>query len=110
MIGSLWHLQDVEADVAVDIDVGMETRGYELDGGRGAGVVVGEGEGELVGEPCKGDEGIASEGAIWEALLGSSDSKGHMVSNAPQARPDSCAANVVRESAASPLSNNVTRP
>jgi hypothetical protein len=47
------YLEDVEADVAVDVDVGVEAGRDKLDRGRGAGIVVGEGEGKLVGQPCR---------------------------------------------------------
>lgn len=42
------YLKDVETDVAVDVDVGMEAGVVELHFWRLEGVVVGEGEGELV--------------------------------------------------------------
>jgi len=48
-----FHLEDVQADVAVDVDVGVEAGRNKLDRRRGAGIVVGEGQGELVGQPCR---------------------------------------------------------
>lgn len=45
------HLKDVQADVAVDVDVRVEAGGLELDLGRLERVIVGEGEGELVDHP-----------------------------------------------------------
>ena len=47
-------LEDVEADVAVLIDVGVEARRLESNHGRGERVAAGEAEGQLVGLPSVG--------------------------------------------------------
>ncbi len=47
------YLQDVQADVSMHIHVGVEARCDKFDGRRGARVVIGEGQGELVREPCE---------------------------------------------------------
>lgn len=61
--GGPFVLEDVEADVAVGVDVGVEARRFELDLGRLVRVVAGEGEREAVGGALVGGGGGAVDGA-----------------------------------------------
>jgi len=52
--GRPFVLEDVEADIAVLVDVGVEAGRLEADDGRGEWIAAGEAQGELVGLPCVG--------------------------------------------------------
>ena len=60
-------LEDVEADVAVGVDVGVEARRVEPHLGRLVGVLGGEGEREAVGGALVGGAGRPGDGACWRS-------------------------------------------
>ena len=58
------RLQDVEADAAAHVDIGVVDRGLEEDFWQGVRVVCWEGEGELEGERVVGRVGGAEQGCV----------------------------------------------